>query len=66
MVNDEVSLVGAFVRVDFVPLTSLPAAGLVLLALADGICVACVVGRYHYAVDAAAGAGVALLFWLVN
>ena len=42
-----------------------PAAGLVLLALAAGICVACVVGRYH-AVDVAAGAGVALLFWLVN
>jgi membrane-associated phospholipid phosphatase len=41
-------------------------AGLVLMALAAGICVACVVGRYHYAVDVAAGAGVALLFWLVN
>ena len=39
------------------------AAGLVLAA---GICVACVVGRYHYAVDVAAGAGVALLLWLVN
>jgi membrane-associated phospholipid phosphatase len=45
---------------------TLPAAGLLLLALAAGICVACVVGRYHYAVDVAAGAGVALLFWLVN
>ena len=35
-----------------------------LLALAAGICVACVVGRYHYIVDVVAGAAVALALWL--
>jgi hypothetical protein len=42
---------------------SAPATG---AAARTRICVACVVGRYHYAVDVAAGAAVALLFWLVN
>ena len=45
---------------------TLPAAGTVLLVLAAGICLACVVGRYHYAVDVAAGAAVAVALWLVN
>ena len=44
----------------------LPSAGILLLVLAAGICVACVVGRYHYAVDVAAGAAVALVLWLAN
>ena len=35
---------------------TLPWTGAVLLGLAAAICVACVVGRYHYAVDVAAGA----------
>jgi len=38
----------------------------VLLGLAAGISVACVVGRYHYAADVAAGALVAMALWLVN
>jgi hypothetical protein len=37
-----------------------------LLALAAGICVACVVGRYHYTVDVVAGAAVALALWFAN
>jgi membrane-associated phospholipid phosphatase len=45
---------------------ALPSAGLVLLALAIAICVACVVGRYHYAIDVVAGAAVALALWVVN
>lgn len=45
---------------------TLPWAGTVLLGLAIGICIACVVGRYHYWIDVAAGAVVALAFWLVN
>lgn len=44
----------------------LPWTGLLLLVLAAGICVACVVGRYHYTVDVAAGAAVALALWLAN
>ena len=45
---------------------ALPSAGILLLVLAAGICVGCVVGRYHYAVDVAAGAAVALVLWLAN
>lgn len=45
---------------------ALPWAGGLLLVLAAAICVACVVGRYHYTVDVAAGAAVALVLWLVN
>jgi membrane-associated phospholipid phosphatase len=45
---------------------ALPWAGGLLLGLAAAICVACVVGRYHYTVDVAAGAAVALVLWLVN
>jgi membrane-associated phospholipid phosphatase len=44
----------------------LPWTGVVLFALAIAIGIACVVGRYHYAVDVAAGAVVALVLWLVN
>ena len=39
---------------------TLPWTGALLLVLAAAICVACVVGRYHYVVDVAAGAAVAL------
>ena len=45
---------------------ALPAAGIALLFLAAGICLACVVGRYHYAVDVVAGAVVAIVLWLAN
>jgi membrane-associated phospholipid phosphatase len=38
----------------------------VLLLLAAGICVACVVGRYHYVVDVVTGAALALVIWLAN
>jgi membrane-associated phospholipid phosphatase len=45
---------------------ALPWAGSVLLGLAIGICVGCVVGRYHYLIDVVAGGVVALGVWLVN
>jgi membrane-associated phospholipid phosphatase len=45
---------------------AMPVTGVVLLALAAGICVACVVGRYHYTVDVVAGAVVALALWFAN
>lgn len=45
---------------------ALPWAGALLLALAVAICVACVVGRYHYVIDVLAGAVVALALWLAN
>jgi len=45
---------------------TLPWTGALLLLLAAAICVACVVGRYHYVVDVVAGAAVALAVWLVN
>ena len=40
--------------------------GALLLLLAAGICVACVVGRYHYVVDVVTGAALALAVWLAN
>jgi membrane-associated phospholipid phosphatase len=45
---------------------ALPWTGALLLVLAAAICVACVVGRYHYIVDVAAGTAVALALWLAN
>jgi membrane-associated phospholipid phosphatase len=42
---------------------TLPATGVVLLVLAVSISVACVVGRYHYIVDVAAGAALAFGIW---
>ena len=43
----------------------LPWAGAVLLGLALSIALACIVGRYHYIVDVAAGAALALAAWAV-
>jgi membrane-associated phospholipid phosphatase len=42
----------------------LPAAGLVLLALAVAICAAAVVGRYHYAIDVFAGIVLAVAIFM--
>jgi len=42
----------------------LPAAGIVLLALAVAICAAAVVGRYHYAIDVIAGIVLALVIFM--
>jgi membrane-associated phospholipid phosphatase len=44
----------------------LPWTGTLLFLLAAAICVACVVGRYHYVVDVLAGAAVALVLWIAN
>ena len=41
----------------------LPWVGAVFLFLAASISVACVVGRYHYVVDALAGGALALVIW---
>ena len=43
----------------------MPVTGAVLLVLALTIVVACVVGRYHYTIDAVTGAAWGLLVWLV-
>src|SRR5450759_245858 len=43
--------------------SALPWTGAVLLLLAAGICVACVVGRYHYVLDVVTGAALALVIW---
>lgn len=45
---------------------ALPGPGALLLSLAIAICIACVVGRYHYIIDIVAGAAVALALWLAN
>ena len=45
---------------------TLPWPGALLMVLAAAICVACVVGRYHYVIDVVAGAAVAVAMWLVN
>jgi membrane-associated phospholipid phosphatase len=42
-----------------------PTVGLVFLLLAVSAAIACVVGRYHYIVDAVAGAGVAMIAWMI-
>ncbi len=42
-----------------------PAAGWLLLLLASVIALGAVAGRYHYGVDCAAGASVALVIWLL-
>jgi membrane-associated phospholipid phosphatase len=44
---------------------AMPVAGVVLFVLAASIAVACVVGRYHYVVDVAAGMALAGLVWVV-
>jgi membrane-associated phospholipid phosphatase len=45
---------------------AMPTAGLVLLALAGTICVASVVGRYHYTIDVVAGVLVAAIVWTLT
>jgi membrane-associated phospholipid phosphatase len=47
----------------FAVIGTLPWIGGVLLALALSIALACVVGRYHYVIDVAAGAVLALAIW---
>jgi membrane-associated phospholipid phosphatase len=46
--------------------SAMPTAGLVLLALAITICIASVVGRYHYAIDVITGAAVAVGVWMLT
>jgi len=52
--------VAVTIAVAFGVASSLPALGLLLLLCAASIAVACVVGRYHYAVDVLAGAALGL------
>ena len=42
---------------------SMPVTGVVLLVLAISVSVACVVGRYHYAIDVVAGVLLAVAVW---
>ena len=51
--------------VAFAVMGVLPIAGLVFLAFALCICLACVVGRYHYFMDVAAGVVLTLAIWIV-
>jgi membrane-associated phospholipid phosphatase len=44
---------------------ALPWGGALFFALAACIAVACVAGRYHYVVDVAAGAALAVLLWIL-
>lgn len=55
--------VAGSLAVAFALLGPLPAAGAVFLFFALSIAVACVVGRYHYVVDAVAGAALAIAVW---
>ncbi len=55
--------VAGSLAVAFALLGPLPAVGAVFLLLALSIAVACVVGRYHYVVDAVAGAALAIAVW---
>lgn len=43
----------------------MPGAGLLFLALAASIALACVVGRYHFIIDVVAGVALTLLIWAV-
>jgi len=45
---------------------ALPWTGAVLLLIAAGICVGCVIGRYHYVMDVVAGVALVLAVWLAN
>ena len=57
--------VAGSVAVALAVLPSMPIAGGVLLALAVSIAIGCVAGRYHYAVDAIAGALLAGAVWVL-
>jgi membrane-associated phospholipid phosphatase len=58
--------VAVSLAVSIAVIASMPVAGAILLALTATIAVGCVVGRYHYAVDAAAGAAWGLLACLLT
>jgi undecaprenyl-diphosphatase len=45
---------------------AMPVAGTLILALAASIAAACVVGRFHYAMDVAAGVLLAGAVWTVT
>src|SRR5262245_40085685 len=55
--------VAGSLAVAFALLGPLPAVGAVFLFVASSIAVACVAGRYHYVVDAVAGAALAIAVW---
>ncbi|MBI3492918.1 MAG: phosphatase PAP2 family protein [Acidobacteria bacterium] len=57
--------VAGSLAVAFAVIGAMPVAGAILLGLAVSISVACIVGRYHYAVDVVAGAALALAIWVV-
>lgn len=53
--------VAVSIAVAFGVFSALPVTGIVLLVLAASTAIACVVGRYHYAVDVVAGAALGVL-----
>ena len=55
--------VAGSLAVVFAVIGTVPWVGLVLLVIALSISLACVVGRYHYAIDVVAGAAMALVIW---
>jgi membrane-associated phospholipid phosphatase len=57
--------VAGSLAVAFALLGPMPWVGAVFLLLAAGISVACIVGRYHYVIDALAGGALALIIWAI-
>jgi membrane-associated phospholipid phosphatase len=56
---------GASLAVALTVMDVVPWAGLILLVIASSISVACIVGRYHYVVDVAAGLVLAAAAWAI-
>ena len=57
--------VAGSLAVAFAVIGAVPWIGALLLVLAFSISIGCVVGRYHYSVDVAAGAALALAIWAI-
>jgi len=57
--------VAGSLAVAFALLAPLPWVGAIFLALAISISIACVVGRYHYVMDAIAGGVLAVAIWIL-
>ena len=58
--------VAAPLAVGLALMPSLPVVGAAFLVLAIAITIACISGRYHFIVDCALGAAVALIVWIVT
>ena len=56
--------VAGSLAVAFAVIGTMPSTGAILLGLAFSISLACIVGRYHYAIDVLAGAVLAVVMWI--